>query len=305
MFDPGVIAGIVIVGVLSWWVYRNIKYYGRLNALLRRLKEAGALVSLSPAEVRGQQIHIGGQETRWRAGVLAILPDGVQFYPKTQQMQEHLIFTADQLRWFGRPVKYHGGTNEMWLHLEQAGGWHLLKFGMSRYAMAKLVRALKQIATEEQNRAYRRRRPYVHYGPLHAAPAQQDIHGAWALEEVVTLYLTPSHLVILREGQVLRKFPLASIQQIGAFKRVDAPAADGLLRFQMEGEKFAFALADYEAFALALAEAAKRTLEDPIIRKQKAKAYQADDTDYDYEEEDAEDYEEYRVGDDGEIVARM
>lgn len=299
MIDQGAVVGILLLVLLIVWVVRSVQFYRRVNALVARLKQEGALLCLSTWELRGQWTQIGKAETRWRPGVLAIMPDGLVFYPRTPKMEAHIRCKATALRWFGRPVKYHSGTNEMWLHFEQADGWHLLKVGTDRYTMARLVRAVKQIATDEQIRAYRRRRPYVHYGPILAAPADQDIHGAWVLEQAVMLYLTPSHLAILRAEQVLRTLPLAHIQQIGALRRVDVPEADGLVRFQVEGEKFAFALPAYEAFAQALAEAARRTLEDPILRKQKAR-----DDDYDYEEEDIEDLQDFMLGEDGEIIPK-
>jgi hypothetical protein len=141
-----------------------------------------------------------------------------------------------------------------------------------------LVRALKQVAAPELVTAYRRQRPYVHSGPHNVRPATQDIHGAWALGDAFALYLMPRFLVILEDSRVLRKIPLEAIQQIGALRRIDAPQADGLVRFRAEEEPFAFSLPGYEAFAASLAEAAKRSLEAPLEQKQKGKE------DYDDEE---------------------
>ena len=71
------------------------------------------------------------------------------------------------------------------------------------------------------------------------------------------------------------------IQQIRASRRLDAPDADGLVQFVYEGESFVFALRDYVALAEAIAEAAKRTLEDPLTFKRKSK-----DDDFDFDEDE-------------------
>jgi hypothetical protein len=142
------------------------------------------------------------------------------------------------------------------------------------------VRGLKVIASDELVTAYRRRRPYIHVGPVDAHPANQDIHGAWSLDEPVTLYLMPRFLVILRYTTILRKIPLEAIQEIGAFRRLDEPQANGLVRFRAEEETLAFALAQHDEFAVSLADAAKRTLEEPIMQKQKKK-YDEEDEDFD------------------------
>jgi hypothetical protein len=89
----------------------------------------------------------------------------------------------------------------------------------------------------------------------------------------------PRFLLILRSQRVERKLALESIQQIGALRRLDAPGAQGLVRFQVRDETLAFALADHAAFAEALAAAAKRTLEAPLEQKQKKK-----DDDWDEDE---------------------
>jgi len=46
---------------------------------------------------------------------------------------------------------------------------------------------------------------------------------------------------------------------------------DGLVRFNADDVTYAFALDEYETWAADLAEAAKRTLEDPVERKRKSK----------------------------------
>lgn len=202
---------------------------------------------------------------RWSGCYLSVETDGLHLYPYTRTMDIHVHFPQDALRWFGRPDKYRPGRNEIWLHFESGGMWHLLKVRAEYYPMQQLVRALKQIATPEQVRAYRRQRPYVHYGPAPAVPSQQDIHGAWAaVGDPLRLYLTPCALVLLDGRQVQRALALEQVQEIEVMRRLDDPMAGGAVRFRYAGsETLAYSLPDYIPFGAALAEAAKRSLEDP------------------------------------------
>lgn len=203
-------------------------------------------------------------------------------YLRRQPMFEEVFsFTPDQLRWFGRPQKYTYGLNELWLHVEVDHQWKRVHIWLDREPMRLLVRGLKSFAPPELAIAYRRRRPYIHHGPVKAQPATQDIHGAWTLGDAVSLYLMPRCVVILDRATVLRKIPLESVQQIGALKRLDQPRAQGLIRFRAEEETFAFAVDQHEQLAQALAEAAKRTLEAPLEQKRKSKDEDFDDDDYD------------------------
>ncbi len=221
--------------------------------------------------------QIGTRATRWRSGVIALSPRRITLYRRSLAMSEVLSIEPSELRWFGRPEKYHSGTNEIWLHVERDHQWILLKLKLSRAAMQDFVRALKSLASAELNTAYRRTRPYVHYGPLRVQPAEQDIHGAWTLEDPLTVYVMPLHLVILRNADVLRVLPLERVQQVAALHRIDQPHAAGLASFNLDGEKFAFASPDYQALAEAIAEAARRSLEAPLIQKQKGKDEDEDD----------------------------
>jgi len=154
---------------------------------------------------------------------------------------------------------------------EHRGQWVLVKAHLYREKMMALVRALKQVATEEQVIAYRRRRPYIHFGPVEVQPAKQDVLGAWTLGEPRHLYLTPVALVLLAGDRIKRLIPLEAVQQVSAIRRIDQPKAPGLVRFEADGKPLAFALQPHEAFAAALAEAAKRTLEDPVQWQRKKK----------------------------------
>ena len=176
-----------------------------------------------------------------------------------------------ELQGFWRPEKYNDATNEIWIHAQIGLTWQILKLRLQKYAMQRLVRAIKEIATEEQIKAYRRRRPYLHREPEKAYPAIQTLQGSWELNSPVHLYLMPLYLVIMQQGIVERVLPLAGIQNIAALRRMEGGEPAGLIRFIMGDETFAFALNQYETWAADLAEAAKRTLEEPLIRKQKGK----------------------------------
>jgi len=219
---------------------------------------------------RAEKINGDYVSKTWLA-LIAVGADEIRLYPDLDTAPCDVIRTAD-VRWYGRPVKYQDyPRNEIWLHVERKDGWFTYKLWLWRDAMADLVRALKQVTPEPLVRAYRRRRPYVHFGPVNVHPATQDIYGAWTLDAPRTLYLTPLHLVTLNGERVTGIVPLETVQHIRAGARLDAPEANGLVQFTAGSEKIAFTLPHYTALAESLAEAAKRSLEDPIARKQKSK----------------------------------
>ena len=102
-------------------------------------------------------------------------------------------------------------------------------------------------------------------------PAEEDIHGAWTLQDPLELYVMPMQMIVLRGTQVLRTIPLTQVTQVAAMRRIDRPTADGLVRFTVDHEPLAFACKDYQALGQAVAEAAKRSLEQPLLQKQKGK----------------------------------
>jgi hypothetical protein len=224
-------------------------------------------------------------DLRWRKCLLSVEYDGLHVYPLTREMRLYDHFAQSSLRWFGRPQKYTSGNNDIWLHFERHNQWWLLQIRVSRAAMQRLVRALKAIATPGQVTAYRRRRPYIHHGPVMAQAATQDLHGAWTLQPgTQSLYLLPMALVLLDGPAVQRVLPLEHLQQVEVMRRLDDPLADGIVRFQnlSPPETLAFALPDYTAFGAALGEAAKRTLEQPPVFYGKKKL---GDDDEDWDEE--------------------
>lgn len=273
---------LVIVGFAVWidYVTRQLK---RIEAFRARLIAANALYVTTGFECHCVITTLNGDTQKVRRAMLAVMPDGIRLYPSVRDMEKYILLPSDSLRWFGRPVKYHDQRNELWLHLEEDGCWKLVKLTLWRPSMQSLIRALKPIVSPELVTAYRRRRPYVHLGPVVARPAEQDIHGAWTLDEPLSLYVMPLYVVILRGTQVLRLLPLERIWQIAALRRLDAPEADGLVSLNFEGEKLAYAVKDYEAVAAAISEAAKRSLEAPVMQKQKKKD--------EYDDEDWEEWE--------------
>ncbi|MGJ3237220.1 MAG: hypothetical protein ACFE0Q_00795 [Anaerolineae bacterium] len=218
---------------------------------------------------------IGEKAPRWQRATLLVTHKRVALYPYVPNQPDKVkaLYTIqpDELRGFWRPIKYMSGQNTIWLHAEISGRWQILKLKLYQYDMQELVRALKEISTPEQVTAYRRRRPYIHRGPIHAHPAHQTLTGAWEIGTAIQLYLMPLYLVVMRDGRVRQQIELAQIQDIGALKRMEGGKPAGLIRFFVDNDLQAFALDDYEAWAQALAEASKRTLEEPVMRKRKAK----------------------------------
>jgi hypothetical protein len=251
------------------WLTMLLPYIGSMRLYNRLLKAVPPpLAVMAPGgSFRLRQTNSG--ETHWRYCVIELQPASLIIYPRSRTTQEQIIFDPNMLRWFGRPKKYHDGHNDIWLHLEYANTWTVLEIRLHRYEMHDFVRALKNVTHETMVKAYRRQRPYVHYGPIDAYPGTQDIHGAWKLSDKVSLYITPLYLVILQGAHVLRAIPLIEVQEIMALPRMDEPTADGLVRFRVAEESMAFAIEFHQLFAEKLGEAARRSLEEPPLQKRK------------------------------------
>jgi hypothetical protein len=208
------------------------------------------------------------QGAAWHDAMVMIDEAGVSLFPYEPELLPPIPIPRGALRWFGRPQKYDYGRNTIWLHSEQEGGWQIVSIDTFYTDLQRFVRAIKQIATPEQVKAYRRRRPYIHHGASVVQPATQDLHGAWALSPPVVLYVMPLFVVILAmDGAVLRTLPLPEVRFIEAVRRLDAPG--GLVRFKYAEESYAFEARDYRELAQAIADAAKRSLEEPVERKRK------------------------------------
>jgi len=277
-------SGLVIGGFLALAAWGT----GRMIVGSRRRRTAQALVKQFNADSstllcfhsewgRFRVATINGARTRWQPFVIAISPRRIAIRDLAPESRGAIEFAPADLRWFGRPKKYTSGTNTIWLHVALDGRWQRVELRLTRLPMQALVRALKQVATPEQVIAYRRQRPYVHFGPVPARPASQDVYGAWTLGEPASLYLTPAHLVVLAGETIQQAIPLETIQNVSAARRIDQPDEAGLVRFSADGTAAAYALDDHEAFAGALSEAARRTLEDPVAWQRKKKKSDEDD----------------------------
>lgn len=254
-------------------------YQAALTAL--RARENPLMLAQDTSGARAEIVTLNGSRPlRLKRGLLGLTADSLLVVQARLPLDEVLRLPLAQVRWYGRPVKYHNGRNAIWLHFETPEGWRLVKLEMFRGVMADFVRVLKTLTPPELVTAYRRRRPYIHAGPLPAQPATQDLYGAWTLQTPVSLYLMPRALVFLEGVQVLRVIALDQIEEIGALRRMDAPGADGLLRFRAEQETLAFAVKDAETLAARVAEAARMNLEVPLWPKQKGK-----EDDWEWEQE--------------------
>lgn len=260
-------------GLIAYVNWRNEKY----NEWLMLIGAAGGKASYIYRHQFQYTIDTPfSTENKWQKSLLFITHKrmAVYHYPK---LQPAYTLQLQELRGFWRPQKYTEGNNEMWIHAQIGVTWHIIKLRLYKSQMQKLVRAMKAIATEAQTKAYRRRRPYIHRDPVPAHPAKQNLHGAWELDAPVNLYIMPLHLVIFHGEEVYNSLDLTTVQNIAALKRMEGGKPDGLVRFTAGEEEFAFALDDYEAWASDLAEAAKRTLEEPVERKRKGKDDEDDD----------------------------
>ncbi len=285
--DIGIVIGwgifvTFVIGIilLTVWSVRQYRLQRAVYQHLLPLKEQQPDIKFFEQSDNRFAIEIiNGKTVQSGQGMFTLSPQEIGIYPVKLPPHAVIRFAPEDIRWFGRPEAYGAGLNELWIHVERKREWVLVKLWLGRTQMMDFIRAIKPLVPLELVVSYRRKRPYIEYGPVQAQPAEQDIHGAWTLESSVSLYLMPRYLLILHDDAVQKMIPLESVQQIGALRRLDAPQANGLIRFQTAEAQYAFALKDYETFANALADAAKRTLEAPVMQKQKGKDGEWDDAD--------------------------
>lgn len=287
----------VVSGAAGYLEFRRV---ARIAVLVSHLAQTKPLyLSERWVDIRYLWDSPEDDSQRWQRCILVMTHKRIAVYaylppPDKNKLPEPLLtIPVDALRGFWRPEKYTAGVNEMWIHAEHAQTWRILKLRTRKYEMEKLVRAMKVISTPEQVKAYRRRRPYPNLLTDSAYPAKQALTGVWELGKPVSLYIMPLMLVVLHQNRVLETITLAAIQDIAALKRMEGGEPEGLVRFTIVydngdsentyAEKRAFALQHYENWATVLAEAAKRTLEEPIQRKRKGKD---DDDDADDDDDD-------------------
>ncbi|HEX2908603.1 MAG TPA: hypothetical protein VHO69_17155 [Phototrophicaceae bacterium] len=265
-----VLIAFLAVDLLARWRRRHRQLNaGRFAELTR---DQQPLMVLYPRIVGkmclGRLVHPGQLPPRWRRCALVVTPARFTAYAPALH-HEIFTFTPDELQWVAVPDEVDRYYTTFWLHIERNREWFVLELRLYKNVNSLLMRAVKQFADSAEVGAERWRRRDLHYGPVRAEPAAQDIHGEWVLDEPVSLYLMPRFLVVLREGIVLRKIPLAVVQEITALRRLDEPSASGLVRFRAEEETLAFALDHYEDFAHILAEATHHHLEEALAQKQK------------------------------------
>lgn len=260
---------LVVITVILFLTVRGVRRYRRVESIRRAIMLYSTQVYFSDWPVRVRLVDITqGTIDREKHAFVTVDETGIFIHDIAQDMYTTSIHPFE-LRWFGRTRNYQDGYNEIWLHVEKDELWKIFRIRMQKSPMQRFVRALKMIAPQELVEAYRRRRPYIHQGPVTAYPAFQDIHGAWILSESVKLFLMPLMLVQMEWGHVAKTFDLADMHAITAVKRLDNPSAPGLLRFRFLGEDYAFSLEKHEHFAEQVALAARRRLEDPQILKGK------------------------------------
>ncbi|MEL6525651.1 MAG: hypothetical protein AAFQ07_08070 [Chloroflexota bacterium] len=282
----GVMAAGLIALVSGAVGYYEVRRVAKIAQLIARFEQMNPLY-LSDRWTQVQYIWQTPRSTavQWRRGILVVTDKRVAIYdyapaPANDLPEPIATLPTDTLRGFWRPEKYTPGINEMWIHSEQRKRWYLLKVRLRQYEMQALVRAMKEISTEEQVTTYRRRRPY-HHLLTDGQPAKQTLTGAWELSDPLSLYIMPLMLVVMRAETVLETVELAHIQDIAALKRMEGGEPAGLVRFTIvnpdeTSEQRAFGIARYEEWAEILAEAAKRTLEEPVERKRKGKEDEAE-----------------------------
>jgi len=261
----GICVGLPLLGFAAF--RRQTRQQREVTALLDQLRQTrNPVLTLTPWFGQYRTTFLGKRDSRRQSPVIAIFQDEIRVYSRSH-LDQPLSITPDQVRWFGRPEKYTSGANRLWLHIESPVGWYILKFSLSREDTRLMVQALKTVLPEALTTAYRRQRPYIHQGPTGARRAEQDIYGAWTLFDPLTLYLMPTYLLLIQDGMVERKIPLEMVKRVAAVKRLDGPG--GMVRFDSSSpdageETLAYSMSGYETFATALAEAAKRSLEEPL-----------------------------------------
>jgi hypothetical protein len=278
--------GIGVVGAitasLAGWIAYQVREAGKAYRFIKNL-EAQNPYYVSPrwVDIDFQWGMAGEKPDKWQKCILFIGHKRLAIYPYPPKPDSQPLVSIDpqELRGFWRPLAYHDERNEVWIHAESLQHWGILKLKSWRSVMTDIIRALKEVHSPEQVKAYRRRRPYPHKDPAPALPAKQGLTGEWELFNPIELYLMPLHLVIMKQGEIQRVLHVEAIQNIAALKRMEGGEPVGIVRFSHDGENFAFATNDYETWASAIAEAAKRSLEEPVMQKQKSKNDDWDDVD--------------------------
>lgn len=286
MEDFYLVVGLIFtLATFVFALFNWAQHQAAISARLNRLRPRNALFGdsvYSHSHIAIAQPSV--KTVRWHEVYLFISNKQIVAYPKKMGNDTPLFeCMPHHIEGFWRPTKYEEGDNTIEIHANIEGKWTILKARMSKARMFALVRTLKELVSADMTRAYRQRRPYIYRDPASAQLAKQNLQGAWELDAPFRAYLMPSALVFLRAGdEVERMIPLRDIQNIVALRRLDAERG-GLVRFTLAstGETLAIALEDYEAWGKAIATAARRTLEEPLLQKQKKRQDNEDEDVYD------------------------
>lgn len=244
----------------------------------------------------------------WTHAILFVSNKHIVAYPrKTPKDVDVPIISilGHEIEGFWRPEKYTEGINRIEIHAIVDGQWTILRAKLTRSRMQALVRALKGLVDDDIIRAYRQRRPYVYHPPETAYLAVQDLYGMWEHQDPFTLYLTPATLVFMgQDDHVERVIKLRDIQNLRVVPPEETSMEYGLVCFKQTStlEDVAVAVKNSESWSTSIAQAARRTLEEPVTRKGKLPDVDSDwDSDFDMEEWESL---EYVLGDDGELQPR-
>lgn len=301
-----VLATLAALTIPAIWITREQRIY---HARLKRLRPRNTTFS---HDVTIRVSHPSKPTRRWTNAILFVTNKHIVAYATKGDDAPLFTCLGHEIEGFWRPKKYEDGINGIEIHAHTEGRWQILKIRTAKSRMMALVRVLKKLVNDDIIRAYRQQRPYIYRPPSEAQPAVQDLYGMWDYGAPFKLYLTPATLVFLdADDHVIRVIRLRDIQNIRVIKRGEDDISDGLVSFHVSSmqEDIAIAIDHCDAWAQSIATAARRTLEDPITRKQKAKASIEtldDDSDWDGDALDIAVWEsmEYILGDDGELEPR-
>ncbi|MFN8451785.1 MAG: hypothetical protein U0521_25140 [Anaerolineae bacterium] len=219
---------------------------------------------------------VGASDSGWRSGVISITTDGITFTRAKRKWTKACVSRLTGCA--GSVVRSNITRAQRNLAALRAGG--ALASGQDAHdALSAGGRGARAQADRRAAAGHRLppTPPYVHFGPVAVEPAEEDIHGAWTLDPPITLYLTPLHVVLLRDGQVERLIPLEQVQKVTAMRRIDRPECGWTRRLSDGRGDARLRRENYEALAGAIAEAARRSLEEPLLQKQKGKKDDEDD----------------------------
>jgi hypothetical protein len=149
-------------------------------------------------------------------------------------------------------------ADEVWLDVQIKQEWQVLKLKMDAEALKIFSYNMETFANAMLLQAHEANH-YFMPRFTQGDEVQQELTGEWTSLASRNLYLNPNHLLVLSSwgGEVKRMIPSQHIEEIDAIPRMDA-AGTGILRFRVEDERLAFAIPDYEEWAMTLAQVASK-----------------------------------------------